>query len=317
MPAAAPGRNASGVGFFDAEYARVEREMAAAPSSALEKLFADLDAGVRRKGRSPRMAANMRLGSVAAHRLQVEYYAGVASRPGIRTICEVGFNAGHSAAVWLTANPQARLVAFDLFLSKPSQTNLRLLKSRFPGRITARSGDARSRRRAPRGRAARGCRASRPGGTGATMSPSRAAGPHYEPTLSTWELLCSSWWVIFVVAAMGLVHFSAWLALLNSIQRLHSTVTLHPTNRVLYTNFGGGLDMRIRNQMSLDPAFPAGPARTVWTPVRSAHSGISLQFCTHLSPAAPRSLSTATPASPPRAAAARRAGRRARARPAR
>jgi hypothetical protein len=41
-------------------------------------------------------------------------YAAIASMPSIRTICEIGFNAGHSAALWLKANPNASVHMFDI-----------------------------------------------------------------------------------------------------------------------------------------------------------------------------------------------------------
>jgi hypothetical protein len=49
-----------------------------------------------------------RLGSIAAVRTQLDFYYRVASGPGIRTVCEIGFNAGHSAALWLSASPSIR-----------------------------------------------------------------------------------------------------------------------------------------------------------------------------------------------------------------
>jgi hypothetical protein len=41
-------------------------------------------------------------------------YVGLASLPDVRTICEIGFNAGHSASTWLKANPTATVHMFDL-----------------------------------------------------------------------------------------------------------------------------------------------------------------------------------------------------------
>ena len=39
----------------------------------------------------------------------------IAQQPQVNRICEIGFNAGHSAALWLRANPNASVVMFDLF----------------------------------------------------------------------------------------------------------------------------------------------------------------------------------------------------------
>jgi hypothetical protein len=42
-------------------------------------------------------------------------YISLARLPEVRTICEIGFNAGHSAALWLLANPKAMVIMFDLW----------------------------------------------------------------------------------------------------------------------------------------------------------------------------------------------------------
>ncbi len=50
-----------------------------------------------------------REGHVAKSDLAMEMYYEMARQPNIRTICETGFNAGHSSAIFLVANPQARI----------------------------------------------------------------------------------------------------------------------------------------------------------------------------------------------------------------
>ncbi|ELR12831.1 uncharacterized protein ACA1_093780 [Acanthamoeba castellanii str. Neff] len=47
---------------------------------------------------------------------QAHYYAAVGRLPFVRTVCEIGFNAGHSATVWLTSQPGLRLQSFDIGL---------------------------------------------------------------------------------------------------------------------------------------------------------------------------------------------------------
>mmetsp|Transcript_34976 Transcript_34976/g.48866 ORF Transcript_34976/g.48866 Transcript_34976/m.48866 type:complete len:302 (+) Transcript_34976:140-1045(+) len=42
-------------------------------------------------------------------------YILMASLPCVRRICEIGFNGGHSAALWLKAAPKAEVVMFDLW----------------------------------------------------------------------------------------------------------------------------------------------------------------------------------------------------------
>lgn len=124
----------------------------------LQRLFAQLDLGVARfalehpyQGRerttkfAAERAAMFRFGSIAADLTQQAFYWRVSANPAVRHICEVGFNAGHSTALWLSANPSATIDTFDLF--SPHQTgfmkqNLLLLQRLFPGRITAHSGNS-------------------------------------------------------------------------------------------------------------------------------------------------------------------------------
>jgi len=55
-----------------------------------------------------------REGTVVSSEKALAMYFEVARSPHVRTMCETGFNAGHSAAVFLTANPQANMLSFDL-----------------------------------------------------------------------------------------------------------------------------------------------------------------------------------------------------------
>ena len=48
------------------------------------------------------------------------YYAIASNTRCIRTICEIGFNSGSSALIWLHANPTANVVMFDLWTHKYS-----------------------------------------------------------------------------------------------------------------------------------------------------------------------------------------------------
>lgn len=54
------------------------------------------------------------MGHIAQVPTQVETYLQLARRPEVRIICEIGFNAGHSAAVFLSAKPDNVLVEFDV-----------------------------------------------------------------------------------------------------------------------------------------------------------------------------------------------------------
>lgn len=124
----------------------------------LQQLFAQLDLGVARfalehsyhgKNRTAKFAAEraatIRTGSIAVDLTQQAFYWRVAASPAVRHICEVGFNAGHSTALWLSANPTATVDTFDLFnphLTGFMRPNLRLLQRLFPGRLTAHVGDS-------------------------------------------------------------------------------------------------------------------------------------------------------------------------------
>jgi hypothetical protein len=140
------------------ERAPLHAEDAPHHAPQLQRLFAQLDLGVARfalehpyKGRertakvAAERAATIRTGSIAVDLTQQAFYWRLAASPAVRHICEVGFNAGHSTALWLSANPTATVDTFDLFnahLTGFMQPNLLLLQQRFPGRLTAHVGDS-------------------------------------------------------------------------------------------------------------------------------------------------------------------------------
>ena len=57
--------------------------------------------------------------NIEGHSAQLTYerqvYYKLASMPNIKRICEIGFNMGHSASLWLHANPKAEVLMFDLW----------------------------------------------------------------------------------------------------------------------------------------------------------------------------------------------------------
>ena len=57
-----------------------------------------------------------------------QLYITVAQLPFVKTICEIGFNAGHSAALWLRANPTAKVIMFDLFQHAYGRVTERMLR---------------------------------------------------------------------------------------------------------------------------------------------------------------------------------------------
>jgi hypothetical protein len=62
--------------------------------------------------------------------------------PLVRTVCEVGFNFGHSAIMWLYNNPNTRLVSFDLLESPHKTAGKQFVEILFPGRVTIIAGDS-------------------------------------------------------------------------------------------------------------------------------------------------------------------------------
>ena len=63
-------------------------------------------------------------------------FATAATIPGVKTICEVGFNAGHSTAVFLLSNPLSQFISFDLGLLVWSAAQVNYISSLFPNRLT-------------------------------------------------------------------------------------------------------------------------------------------------------------------------------------
>lgn len=75
--------------------------------------------------------------------LQAGEYARFAASPLVGSVCEIGFNAGHSTAVWLAANPDAHVLSFDRFDKPYSQAALAYLQDTFGAhRISVAQGDS-------------------------------------------------------------------------------------------------------------------------------------------------------------------------------
>ena len=56
-------------------------------------------------------------------------------------ICEIGFNAGHSAIVWLEGT-KTRLATFDLLHLNYSRSSRRFIEAKYPGRVTFHEGSS-------------------------------------------------------------------------------------------------------------------------------------------------------------------------------
>jgi len=81
-------------------------------------------------------------GHIAEVPNEINDFAAAALMPGIDTICEVGFNAGHSAAVFLMANPTAKYITFDLGELSWSVGQVEYISKMFPNRVTYVKGDS-------------------------------------------------------------------------------------------------------------------------------------------------------------------------------
>ena len=75
-----------------------------------------------------------REGHIASSDKQLRHYFEVARAPFVKSICETGFNAGHSAAVFLNANPRATVLSFDLGQFEYTLSTLKLMKEMFKDR---------------------------------------------------------------------------------------------------------------------------------------------------------------------------------------
>lgn len=124
-----------------------KRPLSLLTSPLLLELYSSLDAIV-----NVSVSSNLHMGwkvgagalwSIAATPRQTEYYLRAAAHPSVRTICEVGFNAGHSTAVWLAASRRTtRVYSFDRMQLSYSRASLALLQKLFPGRLEMSEGDS-------------------------------------------------------------------------------------------------------------------------------------------------------------------------------
>lgn len=69
-------------------------------------------------------------------------YVKLAQLPFVKTICETGFNAGHSALIWLTANVDAEVYSFDMGEHEYAKKMAKHLQNKYPGRLMVTWGDS-------------------------------------------------------------------------------------------------------------------------------------------------------------------------------
>ena len=60
----------------------------------------------------------------------------------VKTVCETGFNVGHSTLLWLLANPNVKVYSFDLNRNKCTAPMADYLMNRFPDRFNITYGDS-------------------------------------------------------------------------------------------------------------------------------------------------------------------------------
>jgi hypothetical protein len=108
---------------------------------ALRQLMRHLDAspGVSTasiEGSTSSFLGKVRLMQAVAHKAW-----GMNTESGSRTVCEVGFNAGHSALLWLLAGA-TRVISFELGQYSYSHVAAAWLAERFPGKLHVVMGDS-------------------------------------------------------------------------------------------------------------------------------------------------------------------------------
>ena len=94
---------------------------------ALQHLLRGLDKAVRNKAH---------IGNAGQLVIEPRVYLAIASMGPdcVRTICEIGFNAGHSAAMWLFAAPTAHVYMFDLwYRPQANEAGQRYIETAMPG----------------------------------------------------------------------------------------------------------------------------------------------------------------------------------------
>jgi len=82
------------------------------------------------------------IGNIAWHPAQYYYYFRMVSQPYVVNVCEVGFGAGHSSVLWLSAKPDVTVTMFDVFELGYQTHAIEWIQHEFPGRFTYIKGDS-------------------------------------------------------------------------------------------------------------------------------------------------------------------------------
>ena len=67
---------------------------------------------------------------------QVEFLKNIANNFKIKNIMEIGFNAGHSAELFLSSNPNANIVSFDIGIHNYLKLGKEFIDENYPNRHT-------------------------------------------------------------------------------------------------------------------------------------------------------------------------------------
>ena len=81
-------------------------------------------------------------GHIGIYPLQAKTYYALANSSLTKTVCETGFNAGHSTLQWLTGSTAAKVYSFDIGSHPYSKLMASYLQSKFPGRLQMIWGDS-------------------------------------------------------------------------------------------------------------------------------------------------------------------------------
>ena len=73
---------------------------------------------------------------------QVLTYIHLVRAPFVKTVCETGFNAGHSTFMWLASNPKVRVFSFDIRKHGYAKPMADALSNLFVGRLTVTWGNS-------------------------------------------------------------------------------------------------------------------------------------------------------------------------------
>ena len=109
--------------FYTATYLEQRRHFEATVKRIYE---AELDKGSKR---------TFIEGNSGGVRHQSRLYHWLAGRPWVNTICETGFNAGHSTLQWLTGSDHAKVYSFDIGSNYYIRPMADYLNRTFPGRL--------------------------------------------------------------------------------------------------------------------------------------------------------------------------------------